>query len=173
MKGIVCTFFLIPSPPPSPLLSPPQFSSRCEVLKHCIQADCGGAPCCYNQADWVFLIHEGRRPLARYIVSGKGREGKGWDRSSSAPAPLSRLYPPSLPHSLTLAMARRYLVTACWMRICTVMAPSPQGTTTLVLAKHTVTFIPPRSPLLPRTTCWLFLFQIMFQEKKKKKSARS
>ncbi|GCC38437.1 hypothetical protein chiPu_0016951 [Chiloscyllium punctatum] len=49
----------------------------------------------------------------------------------------------SLTHSLTLAMARRYLVTACWIRLCTVMAPFPQGTTTLVLAKQTVTFITP------------------------------
>jgi len=42
---------------------------------------------------------------------------------------------------LTLAMAFLYLIVACWIRLCILIFPSPQGTTTRVLPKHTVTFI--------------------------------
>ena len=42
---------------------------------------------------------------------------------------------------LTLAMAFLYLMTACWMSVCTLIFPSPHGTTTRVLPKHTVTFM--------------------------------
>lgn len=42
---------------------------------------------------------------------------------------------------LTLAIAFLYLMTACWMSACTVIFPSPHGTTTRVLPKHTVTFM--------------------------------
>lgn len=40
-------------------------------------------------------------------------------------------------------MAFLYLMTACWMSECTLMLPSPHGTTTRVLPKHTVTFMAP------------------------------
>lgn len=46
---------------------------------------------------------------------------------------------------LTLAIAFLYLMTACWMSACTLIFPSPHGTTTRVLPKHTVTFMV-RSP---------------------------
>lgn len=42
---------------------------------------------------------------------------------------------------LTLAMAFLYRMVACWIRLCILILPSPQGTTTRVLPKHTVTFI--------------------------------
>lgn len=38
-------------------------------------------------------------------------------------------------------MAFLYLIVACWIRLCILIFPSPQGTTTRVLPKHTVTFI--------------------------------
>lgn len=44
---------------------------------------------------------------------------------------------------LTLAIALLYRIAACWTSQCTLMLPSPQGTTTRVLPKHTVTFILP------------------------------
>lgn len=42
---------------------------------------------------------------------------------------------------LTLAIAFLYLMTACWMSECTLIFPSPHGTTTRVRPKHTVTFM--------------------------------
>lgn len=44
---------------------------------------------------------------------------------------------------LTLAIALLYRIAACWTSECTLMLPSPHGTTTRVLPKHTVTFIAP------------------------------
>lgn len=50
--------------------------------------------------------------------------------------------------ALTFAIAFLYLMAACSMRSCTLIFPSPHGTTTRVLPKHTVTFMSP--PLLLR-----------------------
>lgn len=49
----------------------------------------------------------------------------------------------TLKQQLTLAIALLYRIAACWTSHCTLMLPSPQGTTTRVLPKHTVTFIVP------------------------------
>lgn len=49
----------------------------------------------------------------------------------------------TLKQQLTLAIALLYRIAACWTSQCTLMLPSPQGTTTRVLPKHTVTFIVP------------------------------
>lgn len=41
-------------------------------------------------------------------------------------------------------------MTACWMSVWTLIFPSPHGTTTRVLPKHTVTFMVLVSEILPR-----------------------
>lgn len=50
----------------------------------------------------------------------------------------------------TFAIAFLYLMAACSIRLWTLIVPLPQGTTTLVLPKHTVTFIlVPNPDVLP------------------------
>jgi len=60
---------------------------------------------------------------------------------SSLPQKSAMLRESSGVFRLTLAMAFLYLIVACWIRLCILIFPSPQGTTTRVLPKHTVTFI--------------------------------
>lgn len=99
--------------------------------------------CIYFQVSAILSARaerSGRRNTASRKNKSDKQKGKkktrGMEGAKTQEHEKAKVYSP-----LTLAIAFLYLMTACWMSECTLIFPSPHGTTTRVRPKHTVTFM--------------------------------
>lgn len=93
------------------------------------------------------LLNLKQTPDYRLAALYSRRTAPCWDCTVDAARRAVRDFPSSPSSAPTFAIAFLYRMAACSIRLQTFIFPSPHGTTTRVLPKHTVTFI---SPPLPR-----------------------
>lgn len=98
--------------------------------------------CIYFQVSAILSARagrSGRRNAASRKTRATNRKKKkqeGWRGAETQEHERAKVCP-----FLTFAIAFLYLMTACWISECTLIFPSPHGTTTRVRPKHTVTFM--------------------------------